>query len=101
LLGTVQGLILGPVIYAIFVSPLFDLEDLFAFADNTFIPRIGENSTDLIRDMERSLETTTKYMKKSGFNIKENKTKLNVFYKNDVVPWNIRMGDKLLSQRIQ
>jgi hypothetical protein len=42
-------MILGPVLYAIFVYPLFDMEDLFAFADDAFIPRIGENTTDLIR----------------------------------------------------
>ena len=34
LLGTVQGSVLGPVLYAIFISPLFDLEDLSAFADD-------------------------------------------------------------------
>jgi hypothetical protein len=28
LLGTVQGSILGPVLYAIFVSPLFKIADL-------------------------------------------------------------------------
>jgi hypothetical protein len=37
LLGTVQGSILGPTLNPIFVSPLFDLYDLSAFADDTFI----------------------------------------------------------------
>ena len=26
--GTIQGSVLGPVLYALFVSPLFDLDDL-------------------------------------------------------------------------
>jgi hypothetical protein len=43
LLGTVQGSILGSVLYAIFVSPLFDLEEWVAFADDTFIPRKNSN----------------------------------------------------------
>jgi hypothetical protein len=38
-LGTGQGSILGPVLYAIFVAPLFDFEMLLAFADDIFIPR--------------------------------------------------------------
>ncbi len=39
LLGKVQGLILGPVLYALFVSPLFEIEDFSAYADDTYIPR--------------------------------------------------------------
>ena len=33
-LGKVQGSILAPFLYAIFVSPLFDLAPFFAFADD-------------------------------------------------------------------
>ena len=36
LLGKVQGSVLGPVNYAIFFSPLFDLEDMSAFADDNY-----------------------------------------------------------------
>ena len=34
LLGTVQGSILGPVLYAMFVCPLFDLVKMSGFADD-------------------------------------------------------------------
>ena len=34
--GTIQGSILGPILYAIYVSPLFDLTDLSNFADDNF-----------------------------------------------------------------
>ena len=36
LLGTVQGSILGPILYAAFVWPIFDLEFLLAFANDNF-----------------------------------------------------------------
>jgi hypothetical protein len=48
LLGTVQGSILGPVLYAIFISPVFELEPMLAFADDTFITRVGEDKSALI-----------------------------------------------------
>ena len=32
--GTIQGSILGPVLYAIYVSPLFDITELLNFADD-------------------------------------------------------------------
>ena len=35
--GTVQGSILGPILYAIFVSPLFDLAKMTLFADDNYL----------------------------------------------------------------
>ena len=35
--GTIQGSVLGPVLYAIFVSPLFDLTRITNFADDNFV----------------------------------------------------------------
>jgi hypothetical protein len=35
--GIIKGSILGPILYAIYVSPLFDLTNLTNFADNNFI----------------------------------------------------------------
>ena len=37
--GTIQGSRLGPILYAIFVSPLFDLEKLTNYADDNFAVR--------------------------------------------------------------
>ena len=34
--GTIQGSTLGPILYAIFVVPLFELMDLFNFLDDNF-----------------------------------------------------------------
>ena len=35
-IGTIQGSVLGPILYAIFVSPLFDLTQLTNFVDDNF-----------------------------------------------------------------
>jgi hypothetical protein len=50
LLGTVQSSNLGPVLYAMFVSPLFDVKYFFAFEDNTFIPRNGLTQNDVTKE---------------------------------------------------
>ena len=42
-LGTFQGSVLGPVLYAIYISPIFDLEDLSAFADNNYAIQINSD----------------------------------------------------------
>ena len=53
--GTIQGSVLGPILYAIFVSPLFDLANLTNFADDNFILEFNSNINDLIPNMERKL----------------------------------------------
>jgi hypothetical protein len=66
LLGTVKGSILGPVLYVIFVAPLFDIADLSSFADDTYIPRWNSSLESLIRNMEKGIEAITKWMKDSS-----------------------------------
>ncbi len=73
--GTVQGSILGPVLYAIFVSPLFDIESLLAFADDNFIPRINHSKIDIIEDMRLSLDNITKWLKESGLKVNKQQCK--------------------------
>ena len=79
LLGTVQGSILGPVLYAIYISPVFDIEHLFAFADDKFVPKIGEKKEDLVNAMEATLESIRCWIKQSGLKINENKTEICLF----------------------
>jgi hypothetical protein len=52
-LGSVQGSILGPVLPVIFVSPILDVRDMFAFADDSFIPLWYNSLSGLIVNMEK------------------------------------------------
>jgi hypothetical protein len=58
LLRKVQGSILGPIRYANFVSPLFDLYDLSAFADDTFIPICNKNHHQLAQLLKDNNSTS-------------------------------------------
>jgi hypothetical protein len=51
--GTVQGSVLGPLLYAIFVSPLFDLTKINNFADDNFVVVWNKHVNCLIVDMEK------------------------------------------------
>jgi hypothetical protein len=53
--GTVQGSILGPILYVIYISLLFDLHNLTSFANNNFIIGWSSHMPELIADLERSL----------------------------------------------
>ena len=67
--GTIQESVLGLILNALFVSPLFYLTQLMNFADNNFC--IGWNKdlalAVLIIDLENKLKMITKWLIKSWF----------------------------------
>ena len=95
-LGTVQGSILGPFLYALFVSPLFDLTNMTAFADDKQIMESNRSLQVLIRDMEQRLEMITKWLKESGLIVNEEKTEICLFYKQDHPTVTLTLNGKLL-----
>ncbi len=79
-------------------------EDLFwrkhcrhAFADDNFVPMIGEDRTELVRNMETSLENIRKWIKHSGLKINERKTEICLFNKRDTNPVNVMIGEDLVT----
>jgi hypothetical protein len=94
--GTVQGSILGPFLYAVYVSPLFDLQKLTNFADDNFIVRWNRQIEVLIDDMEKSLEMITKWFRDSGLKVNESKTEICLFHRMDYPPIVIKIGDSTI-----
>jgi hypothetical protein len=82
--GTIQGSILGPLLFAIFVSPLWDLIEATSFADDNYIVSEGQDVADSLRKCKETTEQAILWFKKSGLCVNEQKTEVCVFNKNDV-----------------
>ena len=91
--GTIQGSILGPILYAIYVSPLFDLTDLSNFADDNFAITWNPCKQNAINEMQTKLEIITTWLRKSGLKVNESKTELCLFFKRDTPPVEIILNN--------
>ena len=98
-LGIVQGSILGPFLYALFVSPLFDVTPFFAFADDKQVLDSNVNLAALINSMETKLEIMTKWLRDSGLVVNDEKTEICLFHKQDHATVNVRVNNKLVKSK--
>jgi hypothetical protein len=91
-MGTVQGSILGPFLYAIYVSPTFDLKALTNFADDNFIVRWNSDLQALISKLENDLGLIIAWLRDSGLKVNESKTEVCLFHRLDVRGVTINVG---------
>ena len=82
--GTIQGSILGPVLYAIYVSPLFDLTELSNFADDNFALTWHTNKQSTVNAMELKLNLIVNWLKDSGLKVNETKTEVCLFHRHSI-----------------
>ena len=99
--GTIQGSILGPVLYAIYVSPLFDLTELSNFADDNFALTWHKNKQSTISSMELKINVIVNWLKDSGLKVNETKTELCLFYRRDTPPIEITIGNDILKSKTE
>ena len=62
----VQGSISGPILYALFVSPLFDLAKMTLFADDNYIIHTNKHLSAFQKEMKTSLKLIFKWLKHLG-----------------------------------
>ena len=98
--GTVQGSILGPILYAIFVSPLFDLAKMTKFADDNFVIKYNKSMSQLIDDMKKTLEMIIKWLKDSGLKVNDDKTELCMFNRADAPSIQISINGSQITSKL-
>jgi hypothetical protein len=80
-------------VYAIFESPLFSIALIFSFVGGSFDFKSSKNKILLIKDMEKLLESKTKWLKISGLKVNHDKTDLCLFHIQETATVRTKIGD--------
>ena len=97
--GTIQGSILGPILYAIFVAPLYEISKLSNFADDNFAITKHQSKAICMQLIEYKMKTISKWLKDSGLKVNETKTELCLFYRKDTPQIEITINNVLVKSK--
>ena len=92
----VQGSILGPILFTIFVTPLFDLAKMTLFADDNYVLEWNKCINQLIIDMQWKIELITKWLRQSGLKVNDSKTEACLFHWKDHLPIRLQVNTQVI-----
>ena len=80
----IQGAIIGSVLYAIYVSPLFNIAYLSNFTNDNYALTWNKNKESTVNLMGDILATSMNWLIDSGLKVNKSKTELCLFYHRDI-----------------
>ena len=98
-IGTIQGSILGPILYALFIRPLYDIVKITTFADDNYLVETGKTKDLVLKTLETKLNKTIKWLKESGLKVNETKTELCVFHRINNTEGSLLVDDVVIESK--
>ena len=72
--GTIQGSVLGPILFSLYMAPLLQMEDLELYADNNYLGEDHETLNELLSKLQEKVNRVTKWLMDSGMKVNGRKT---------------------------
>ena len=81
--GTVQGSVLGPVLFNLFISPFLENASGPAYADDSYHIAISKSKQDAVRALQEKIIASEHWLASSGLKVNLEKTELTIFHRHD------------------
>jgi hypothetical protein len=91
--GTVQGSILGPVLFSLFMSPLLEIEDVMSYADDNYLIRGNKIKEVALQRLQFQVQKVQKWLTGSGLKVNVEKTEIVIFHKKDTATTSIKLNE--------
>lgn len=95
--GTLQGSVLGPVLFALFILPIMEIDDVDVYADDNYLLKVGKSVTEARTVIESSANKLYQWLKDSGLVVNVKKTELVFFNKKLTENQSITLGDQIIT----
>jgi hypothetical protein len=89
----VQGSILGPILFSLFLSPLLEKEDLASYADDSYLIRGNKNKEIALQRLQFQIQKVEKWLTSSGLKVNVEKTEIVIFHKTDTATSSIKLNE--------
>jgi exonuclease III len=97
--GTIQGSILGPILFNIFISPLSRRLELPCFADDSNYLGVDRLKENAVAKLEKSLSEAIVWIEGSGLKVNVEKTEMMILHKYDTTRVKISLKNKELESK--
>jgi len=95
--GTVQGSLLRPVLFNLFISPFLENSSGPAYADYSYHIATIESKQDAVRTLQDRIIELESWLASSGLKVNLEKTELTIFHRHDTSSANIKVKDMVVN----